>query len=109
MSRRKVVTNYYQDLNNLCGSLNTLISGYINLINGANELNRITPAKRGDVKKALKRVDKVGKIIDRYLDTLDECSKCYNDYCYEKCKVLCCIKECDYISAETEEELKGCD
>lgn len=109
MGRRKVVTNYYQDINNLTLYLNTLINGYKNLISGADELNRITSAKRSDVKKALRRVDRVGKIIDKYLDTIDECSKCYNDYCIEKSKVLSCIKECDYISGETDEELKGCD
>lgn len=106
MTHRRVIQNYYNDINNLAEILTKLVSSYRLLIGGADELNKIALAKKGDVKDALKRADSLGDIIDKTIKTLDEASYSYLDYCKIKTEVIKCRLQVEYIETEIEEELK---
>ena len=58
--------NHYDDINNLCNLLNNYVNAYRLLIAGASELYGVNIAKKGDIKKALDRVDGVGDLIDKF-------------------------------------------
>jgi hypothetical protein len=106
VGHRKVIENYYIDVNSLADLLSKLINSYRLLIGGANELNGITMAHKSDVKDALKRVDKLGGIIDNLLDALDETGEGYLDYCRIKSEFLKYHLEAQYIQTEIDNELK---
>lgn len=106
MGHRRVIQNYYTDVNGLAELLSKLINSYRLLIGGANELNGITLAHRGDVKDALKRVDKLGEIIDDLLEALEETGGGYLDYCKLKSEVMKYHLEAQYIQTEIDDELK---
>ena len=61
--------------------LNNYVNSYRLLIAGAAELYSINLTKKSDIKKALDRVDDVGKLIDDIVDTLGKCDKEYFKYC----------------------------
>ena len=107
MGHRKVIENYYIDVNNITDLLTKLISNYRALIGGAIEINGITLAHKSDVKDALKRVDKIGKIIDNILAVLEQSSNGYLDYCKLKAEVMEYHLEAQYIQTEIETELKS--
>ncbi|MBS4804522.1 MAG: hypothetical protein KH005_06505 [Clostridium sp.] len=81
MSYRHLMKNQYNDINNLTNLLGSMVNSYRLLIGGANELNNISEAKKGDVKEAVKRADNLGEIIDEIIKTLDDCSGAYVKYC----------------------------
>lgn len=106
MSYRRIVENYYCDVNNTCDLLLKLVNAYRLLVGGADELNRIALASKNDIKKALKRADELGEIIDDVIEDLDYCIGNYTDYCKLKSKILkvrLCEKE---VLLEIEEGLK---
>lgn len=98
------IDSYYSDINNITDSLTKLVSAYRFLIGGAEELNRITPAKKKDVKDALKRVSKMGEIIDNYLKVLDNIDIPYLEYCKVKSDYIRNSMEASLIISEIEEE-----
>lgn len=106
MSHRKVIENYYADVNSLADLLSKLVNSYRLLIAGANELNGISLAHRKDIKDALERADELGKVIDYLLETLKGIGYTYVDYCKLKSTVLKNHLEVQYIQTEIENELK---
>lgn len=88
MCKKKIIEDYYCDLNNLSGLLTNCVSSYRLLIGGASELNQITPATRHDVKKAIERVNKLGDIIDELLETMECYGTDYVSYCRIKASVM---------------------
>ncbi len=80
--------NHYDDINNLCNLLNNYVNAYRLLIAGASELYGVNIAKKGDIKKALDRVDGVGDLIDNLIEALDKCENGYLKYCKIKNEVL---------------------
>lgn len=106
MGHRRVIQSYYTDVNGLADLLSKLINSYRLLIGGANELNGITLAHRGDVRDALKRADKLGEIIDEILDVLEETGGGYIEYCKLKAEVIKYHLEAQYIQTEIDNELK---
>lgn len=105
MGERKIIEDYYCDLNNLSGLLTNCVSSYRLLIGGASELNQITPATKHDVKKAIQRVNKLGDIIDELLDTMECYENDYINYCKIKASVMECKLNKKLVLSEIEEEL----
>ncbi len=106
MGHRKVIQNYYSDMNNLADFLAKLVNSYRLLIGGAAELNQIALAKKGEVKNALDRVDDLGEIIDDVIKVLDSIGYNYIDYCKIKAQIIKCKDQAQYIETEIDEELK---
>jgi hypothetical protein len=106
LAHRRVIQNYYNDINNLADILTKLVSSYRLLIGGADELNKIALSKKSDVKDALKRADNLGDIIDETIKVLDNASCSYMSYCQIKTEVMKCKIEMEYIETEINEELK---
>ncbi len=106
MAHRRVIQNYYNDINNLADILTKLVSSYRLLIGGADELNKIALSKKNDVKDALKRAGNLGDIIDETIKVLDNASYSYMSYCTMKTEVMKCKIQIEYIETEIDQELK---
>ena len=106
MTHRRVIQNYYNDINNLSEILAKLVISYRTLIGSADELNKIALSKKSEVKDALKRAHNLGNIIDKTIDVLDEASCNYMCYCEMKTQVMKDRLQLLYIETEVEEELK---
>lgn len=107
LSKRKVIENYYSDVSNLADLLGRLVNSYRLLIGGVGELNQIALATKNDVKNALKRVDKLGDVIDSILSDMDDTNVHYIQYCKLKSEFLKKSTNIDSIRTEIEEELKS--
>lgn len=106
MPHRKIMEQYYVDINNLADLLAKLVNSYRLLIGGAGELNTIALAHKKDVKDALKRVNELGDVIDNVIHVLDRSSFSYMDYCKLKAQLLESRIQAQYIETEIDEELK---
>lgn len=106
LGRRKLIENYYTDLNNLTDLLGKLINSYRLLVGGADELNKIALAKKKEVKEALKRADDLGNIIDEVIEVLEKSSYGYLDYCQTKSELIKDKIASQHIQTEIDEELK---
>ena len=106
MAHRRVIQNYYNDINNLADILTKLVGSYRLLIGGADELNKIALSKKSEVKDALKRADNLGDIIDETIKVLDDASHSYMSYCKIKTEVMNSKLEINYIETEIDEDLK---
>ena len=106
MTRRRVIQNYYSDINNLADILGKLVGSYRLLIGGAEELNKIALSKKSEVKDALKRADQLGDIIDETIKVLDDSSFSYMSYCNMKTEVMKGKIKIEYIEAEIDEDLR---
>lgn len=105
MSHRKVVQDYYLDINNLADLLTKFTNSYRLLIGGAQELNSIALASKNDVKKALQRANDLGLVIDDLIDVLDVCGCNYMNYCKLKSHVVRAKIQIRNIETEIDEEL----
>ncbi|MCM8711099.1 hypothetical protein M2651_08670 [Clostridium sp. SYSU_GA19001] len=106
MSHRKLIETYYIDINNLADLLFKLVNSYRTLIGGADELNKIALSKRKDVKKALKRADELGEVIDAIIEALEKVSYSYLDYCSIKSEIIKGKMDSQHIHCEIDDELK---
>lgn len=106
MTYRRVINNYYEDVNNLVELLGKLTIDYRTLINGADELSKSVIASKSAVKKALKRSDDIGDIMDLVIEDLDRYVAYYLKYCKSKTEVIKNYNREDYIIREIDEELK---
>jgi len=106
LTRRRVIQNYYSDINNLADILGKLVGSYRLLIGGADELNKIALSKKSEVKDALKRADQLGDIIDETIKVLDDASFSYMSYCNMKTEVMKGKIKIEYIETEIDEELR---
>lgn len=106
MSHRKVIDNYYVDICNLADLLTKLVSSYRLLIGGADELNKIALATKGQVKAAIKRACKLGEVIDDLIDALDDTEYNYINYCKIKADIVELQVLYNNIETEIDNELK---
>lgn len=106
MAHRKLIQDYYGDINNITELLTKLVNSYRLLIGGAGEINNIALASKSDVKKAIKRAEGVGNIIDEVIDALEHSNSTYMDYCKIKSEVMEDRVQLQYIQTEIDEELK---
>lgn len=104
---KKFIEDYCCDINNITDTITKLISSYRLMIGGAEELNRITPAKKSDVKAAIKRVNKIGDIIDDYLKVLEEINLPYFEYCKLRSDYYKTRIKANFILEEIEKEIKN--
>lgn len=105
MGYDKLMGSYYAELTNLIFLLEKYVSSYRLLIGGAGELNGIALAKKGEVKNALKRVDKVGDLIDDLINILECCQTTYLNYVRLKSDILVVKTEKEMILTEIDNEL----
>lgn len=96
---------HYSDISNLSNLLNNYVNAYRLLIAGASELYSVNIAKKGDVKKALDRVDGVGELIDNLIEALDKCENGYLKYCKIKNEYLYVKTQKNDIYTEIDNEL----
>ncbi|MBV7272156.1 hypothetical protein [Clostridium thailandense] len=106
MRHRKIVEEYYSDINNLADLLSKLVNSYRLLIGGVGELNGIALAHKKSVKDALERANDLGHVIDDIIDVLDKSKYIYLDYCKLRSQVIECKIQAQYIQTEIDEELK---
>lgn len=105
MSHKKIMEDYYCNINNLTDLLSKLTNCYRLMIGGASELNTIALAHKKDIKSAIDRVNKLGNTIDHIIGVLDKSSDGYTYYC-KLCSELVQNKiKVEYIEDEIDEEL----
>lgn len=95
----------YDDIANLSILLKNYVDAYRLLIGGASELYNVNIAKKSEVKKALDRVDQVGELIDKLINTLDKCEVSYFKYCKIKNDYITISTKKDKIFTEIDNEL----
>jgi len=105
MSKR-FIDDYCCDINNITDVITKLTSSYRLMVGGAEELNRITLAKKSDVKSAIKRVNKIGDMIDDYLKVLEDINLPYFEYCKLRSDYYKSRIKANFILEEIEEELE---
>lgn len=106
MSSRKVLENYYADINSQAELISKLSNAYRLLIGGAGELNSIALANKNDVKDAIRRVNRLGEAIDAIIYGMNEREKAYVKYCKLKDETMRTLLDKAYIDTEIEEDLK---
>ena len=72
MAYKEVIRRQYEDLNNLSSMLRNYIEIYRLLISSTSELNNTSIIKKGELKKAIERIDDVGDIIDEILKIIND-------------------------------------
>lgn len=95
----------YEDIANLSILLKNYVDAYRLLIGGASELYSIDIVKKSDVRKALERIEQVGELIDKLINTLDKCEGSYLKYCKIKNDYIFASTEKDKIFTEIDNEL----
>lgn len=105
MPYRNIIDFHYRDVCNLQDSLTKFTNAYRILIGGANDLNSIALARKGEVKDALKRADEVGYIIDDVISAIRKSQCRYLDYCVMYSNQIKTIINPQFLLAEVEKEL----
>ncbi|CAB1253596.1 hypothetical protein LN736_01610 [Clostridium sp. WLY-B-L2] len=105
MSHRKIIEEYYCDINNLTDLLSKLTNCYRLLIGGAGELNSIASAHKKEVKDALHRVDELGDILDKLISAIDKSTVEYAQYCKMRTEIIRGKMKAQYMETEIDEEL----
>ncbi|MBA5851365.1 hypothetical protein H2684_08605 [Clostridium sp. cel8] len=105
MSHRKMIEDYYCDINNLTDILGKLTNSYRLLIGGASELNSVALAHKKDVKSAINRANKLGDTIDKIISSINKSSRCYADYCELKSQLIKDKIKIEYMANEINEDL----
>lgn len=105
MRYQELFNNYFVEINNMTELLNKYVNAYRLLIGGAQDLNNIAEASKRDIKDALDRVDKLGKIIDDMLDVIEDIDGCYVEYIKLKTDLISAKTEKDLILTEVDNEL----
>ncbi len=106
MVNRKIVEDYYCDINNLTDFLSRLVNSYRLLVGGAGELNTIALAHKKDVRKAIKTSNDLLDVIDEVVEVLEKTSFGYMDYCKVKGEIMKSQLQAQYIQTEIDNELK---
>lgn len=105
MKFEDLAKRHYQDIDNISALLKNYVDVYRLLIAGASELYGINLAKKGEVRKALERVENIGELIDKLINTLDKCEGAYLTYCKLKNDYITISTEKDKIFTEIDNEL----
>ncbi|WPC42139.1 hypothetical protein [Clostridium sp. JS66] len=106
MTCRKVMEDYYNDINNLSDFLAKLVNSYRLIVGGAGELNGIALAHKKDVKKAIKTSNDLLKVINEVICMLEKTSCGYMDYCQLRAQITESRMQVQYIQTEIDNELK---
>ncbi|MDD6796344.1 MAG: hypothetical protein PUE01_13235 [Clostridiaceae bacterium] len=106
MGYQKVIRSHYEDLNNLSVLLKNYIDIYRLLVSSTAELNTVNLAKRGEIKEALDRINRVGDLIDDLLKVISKCEGSYVKYCYLKNQIIVENTMKDGIKTEIHDDLE---
>lgn len=106
MSNRKIVEEYYSDVNNLTDIFSKIVAAYRLEVGAAAELNQIALAHKNEVKRALKLINETQEIIENLLDGLEDCTENYTNYCKLKSVYMKGKIQTEYIQTEIDFELK---
>lgn len=106
MTCRKIMEDYYNDVNNLSDFLAKLVNSYRLIVGGAGELNGIALAHKKDVKKAIKTSNDLLKVINEVICMLEKTSCGYMDYCELRSQIVESRMQAQYIQTEIDNELK---
>lgn len=106
MTYRRMIENYYNDVNNLADLLGKLTVSYRTLIGSADDLNKMVFSSKSDVKKALKRAEELGDVIELIIYDLENCTEHYLKYCRSKTTMVKNYTKEECILREIDEELK---
>lgn len=101
----ELAKRHYQDIDNLSALLKNYVDVYRLLIAGAAELYNVNLADKSDIKKALERVENVGELIDKLINTLEKCEGAYLKYCKLENDYIMISTEKDKIFTEIDNEL----
>ena len=106
MGVKLVYDQYFREINYLVDILNKYVNSYRLLIGSAGELNSIALAKKGDVKDTLKKIDRLGELIDCLLETLEDAQCNYIEYLRLKTSILQLEVSKEIILTEIDNDLK---
>lgn len=105
MGNRKIIEDYCIDINNLTDVLTKTVASYRLLVGAADEYNKIALANKSEVKRALKRANKLGEVVDDLIEVLDDVVDGYENYCRLKGRIIKGRMEDQYILTEIDIEL----
>ena len=105
MGYNEIIGSYYQEITNLVILMEKYVNSYRLLVGAAGELNSIALAKKTDIRKALKRADKLGDLIDEILKILECTEYTYLNFVKIKSDILVMKTERDLILTEIDNEL----
>lgn len=105
MSYSEIISDHYEDINNLSTLLRNYIEIYRLLISSAAELNSTSSTKKGELKKAIERIDSIGDIIDDLLKGIKKCEGSYVKYCTLKNEAISIKNTKGTIFTEIHDEL----
>lgn len=106
MSNRRVIQDYYNDINSIADLLSKLSNSYRLLVAGAGELNVIALANKKDVRKAIKRANELGRIIDDLIRVLDTSDTGYLNYLELKNQIISTRVQVQALENEINEAVK---
>lgn len=106
VSNRRVIQEYYNDIAGLADLLSKLSNSYRLLVAGAGELNVIALANKKDVRKAIKRANELGRVIDDLIKVLEVSDTGYLDYLQLKNEIISARIQVQTIEAEINEQAR---
>ena len=106
MSQRRVIESYARDVGFNIDQLNKLVVNYKMAVDSACDLNSVALSSRGDVKEAIRRAKKLGKIIDDLIDTVDFTLCTWKKYMELKAQYIDAKLDLSTIEVEVEEEIR---
>jgi hypothetical protein len=106
VSNRRVIQEYYNDINGIVDLLSKLSNSYRLLVAGAGELNVIALANKKDVRKAIKRANELGRVIDDLIRTLDIADTGYLNYVELKNQIISARVQVQALEVEINEAVK---
>lgn len=106
VSNRRVIQEYYNDIAGLTDLLSKLSNSYRLLVAGAGELNVIALANKKDVRKAIKRANELGRVIDDLIKVLEVSDTGYLDYLQLKNEIISARIQVQTIEAEINEQAR---
>ncbi len=105
MSLRKVMFEYYQDINGMLDIIAKLTISYQTLVNTANFLNQIGLSHRNDIKEALDRAREISCILENAICTYDSLQETYLNYLKTESSILRKRAIPEQIGIEIEENI----
>lgn len=106
MKYKELMSENFNELNNINMLLSSMVNSYRLLIGGAAELNNIHNAKKSDVKDAIDRAAELGDVIDDLLRVMKNSQCGYCKYCETKYKYIENQHNKDKILTEIEEDIQ---
>ncbi|MCL2321500.1 MAG: hypothetical protein FWC47_05255 [Oscillospiraceae bacterium] len=105
MSLKKVMNEYYRDINSVLDVIAKLTISYQSLVNTANFLNQIGLSHRNDIKEALDRAREISCTLEKAICTYDSLQDAYLSYLKTESNILKKRAIPEQIAIEIEEDI----